>query len=681
MTCDAQHMWLEELSPTQPVSLTIRLDAPTQISMIRIWNYNHSRVHATMGVRELQMMLDGMTIFSGEVRCANGEIESAIDCAEILLYTMDETILGAIEANDEAIHVVLQGQAAEAASSSPVMMERPPTRGRNSDLPDSDDVAGMESITGPLDGLKMLAEANLGADDFLVEDDFLNPMGLEVDVLSPDSSGMGPLSPTSALVAPSHLATPQIVDRPPTVTSSRGEALDPPSAIEGGSAQQGLQQDFRPITACAPGSPAKRAVPGRQIGGKKTGHRPGTMMALGEDKDFFGQESPVPSTRFLRLELLETWGDVDIGVTAIEVLDQRGAVVPISTSALSIMMRDPKGGVAPHNDPSIKKLLDGHNLTKDEEHMWSTKFVPRMVISIDLGFRKPVKALKIFNYNASVDESFRGLKHFELHLDGLPGETYSTRKAPGTDVFDYGHQIDFRGPAVDEAGPRPVTAQPTRVANEALHSAFERARRRSSHNEFIRQDYFTPLLPYGFIIRLELIDTWGDPHYMGLNGLELYDCFNKKIPLDKVTHANPASVRHLAGMEGDVRTLDKLWDGVHSTRDDRHMWLVPNTLGTPTLVYVCLHEPVSLSKVKIWNYAKTPARGVKNVAVFVDDNMVYKGRLRCAEKAPASPSPQTILFTNDVDVMENERDNLYCTEDAEPGGEIVFMEGEESVAM
>lgn len=86
---------------------------------------------------------------------------------------------------------------------------------------------------------------------------------------------------------------------------------------------------------------------------------------------------------------------------------------------------------------------------------------------------------------------------------------------------------------------------------------------------------------------------------------------------------------------------------------------------------------MSLSKIKIWNYAKTPARGVKNFAIFVDDNMVYKGRLRCTEAAPATPMPQTILFTNDVDVMTHEKDHIYCSEDTEEG--IVFMEGDEAL--
>ena len=51
--------------------------------------------------------------------------------------------------------------------------------------------------------------------------------------------------------------------------------------------------------------------------------------------------------------------------------------------------------------------------------------------------------------------------------------------------------------------------------------------------------------------------------------------------------AFPDSVNILDNVSGDVRTPDKLIDGVNSTHDGRHMWLAP---VLPGLVRKCDRE-------------------------------------------------------------------------------------------
>ena len=87
------------------------------------------------------------------------------------------------------------------------------------------------------------------------------------------------------------------------------------------------------------------------------------------------------------------------------------------------------------------------------------------------------------------------------------------------------------------------------------------------------------------MFQFQLFSTWGDPYYIGLNGLEFYDENGYKIRLieNNVT-AYPHSVNVLEGVTDDVRTPDKLIDGVNDTQDGRHMWLAPILPGMVRMV-------------------------------------------------------------------------------------------------
>ncbi|KAL9656591.1 hypothetical protein ABK040_016616 [Willaertia magna] len=119
----------------------------------------------------------------------------------------------------------------------------------------------------------------------------------------------------------------------------------------------------------------------------------------------------------------------------------------------------------------------------------------------------------------------------------------------------------------------------------------------------------------------------------------------------------------------DVRTPDKLIDGCNNTWNDRHMWLAPFEPGRENnYLYIVFEEPIAISMLKLWNYSKTPTRGVEEIEIYADDVLIYKGFLREAPQQPINNNSsndlkndfcQTILFTNDAEVFKKEKKHIY----------------------
>ncbi len=93
--------------------------------------------------------------------------------------------------------------------------------------------------------------------------------------------------------------------------------------------------------------------------------------------------------------------------------------------------------------------------------------------------------------------------------------------------------------------------------------------------------------------------------------------------------AYPDSVNQLPGVLGDIRTPDKLIDGVRGTEEAGHQWLAPILPGVINNVYVIFNEPWSVSQIRLYNYGKTPSRGVREIAVSIQCNFCQANSYTC----------------------------------------------------
>jgi hypothetical protein len=99
-TCSDLHQWLAPYTPGARHAVTLDFGRSITLGMVRVWNYNKSRIHATRGVRRTEFYLDGALIFQGELRQAPGSAVDAGSAAECIVFTTSITALDAIDAYD-----------------------------------------------------------------------------------------------------------------------------------------------------------------------------------------------------------------------------------------------------------------------------------------------------------------------------------------------------------------------------------------------------------------------------------------------------------------------------------------------------------------------------------------------------------------------------------------------------
>ena len=126
-TNDDLNVWLAPFTPGEDHLITLSFPQLTTVSMIRIWNYNKSRIHSYRGVRLLSCSLDERLVFRGEVAKAPGNVRDPEQCCEVLLFTESEDIMHKIDKHDWVNALSVQNTAEDTAQVRAVEEERPLT--------------------------------------------------------------------------------------------------------------------------------------------------------------------------------------------------------------------------------------------------------------------------------------------------------------------------------------------------------------------------------------------------------------------------------------------------------------------------------------------------------------------------------------------------------------------------
>lgn len=145
-----------------------------------------------------------------------------------------------------------------------------------------------------------------------------------------------------------------------------------------------------------------------------------------------------------------------------------------------------------------------------------------------------------------------------------------------------------------------------------------------------REDEFEiPVLPQGQRLVINILSTWGDRHYVGLNGLEVFSSSGEPLRPAHI-RADPPDINILPAYGKDPRVVTNLIDGVNLTQDDMHLWLAPFTPGRSHTIFLDFGAPYQVAMIRVWNYNKSRIhsfRGVKEVEMLLDGRCIFRGEI------------------------------------------------------
>jgi hypothetical protein len=357
-------------------------------------------------------------------------------------------------------------------------------------------------------------------------------------------------------------------------------------------------------------------------------------------------ENHIQLTR-MKIVLTSNYGNTNyIGLTGIQLINEKNEEVNINQAiSIGALPKDINTVNDNCGDPRIfENIFNSLNEVVDDYYMWLTIFEKFSPPYIEVVFDQPINlsAIKLWNYNkpSELDKCVRSVEII-INEDYANPFRAILRQGIGEENLDYSQIIQY-----------PIS-NITYTQNELeLFKHFKPATDDLG--------YDTPYLPTGFVFKMNLLSTYGDINEIGLTTVEFYDQLGNNITLNKILSRPKSDTDSLiSGREWitkyhNINYCNQIQENTFSNFFKQKLY---NSL------YFIFERPLSLSYI---HFTNIPIKGVKEIQIFCDDNLIYYGNL--------NESETDILFSSDITKTEiklpNQTINTY--KEIENDGEYVL---------
>lgn len=318
------------------------------------------------------------------------------------------------------------------------------------------------------------------------------------------------------------------------------------------------------------------------------------------------------------------WGSRDfLRVSSISILDEKFMTVPVIKSTTS-----PDIGI------DTKSLFEGHLIKNEMNELfsipWNENHEP-VSIAIMVSKEVTISGVRVFNSEISLDSSVKDISISLDHANTLSGEI------PKNFGIDFKFTKKMREDAVE--------------SSRLIDNYFNENREKAFEDKYGVYPLFSTKT-----LSFEILNTWNDEDFIGINGFQIFDQYNKLIQMDDIDDI----IVHNCGKTNNPSLLFK--DDLKTSRPERQ-FLTKRLNDLAPLIEVIFKKNTFLSKLVIWNYnsSREPVEyGIKNIKIRSDETVIWCGRIlkSIGNEISADKKLRTIWLTDSSEIKNQEVNDI-----------------------